>query len=62
MLDAFTKVVAQADTRGESVSSSHIDALKSMVADRSNRIDGVNRITGNAPSIEVHRFPRPHSP
>jgi phycocyanin beta chain len=51
MLDAFTKVVAQADTRGEYVSSSQIDALKSMVADGSKRIDVVNRITGNASSI-----------
>jgi phycocyanin beta chain len=51
MLDAFTKVVAQADTRGEYVSSSQIDALKNMVADGSKRIDVVNRITGNASSI-----------
>jgi phycocyanin beta chain len=51
MLDAFTKVVSQADTRGEYVSDSQIDALLAMVRDGSKRIDVVNRITGNASSI-----------
>lgn len=51
MLDAFTKVVSQADTRGEYVSNSQIDALLAMVKDGSKRIDVVNRITGNASSI-----------
>jgi phycocyanin beta chain len=51
MLDAFTKVVSQADTRGEYVNGAQIDALKSMVADGSKRIDVVNRITGNASTI-----------
>jgi phycocyanin beta chain len=51
MLDAFTKVVAQADTRGEYVSSAQIDALKNMVSEGNKRIDAVNRITGNASSI-----------
>jgi phycocyanin beta chain len=51
MLDAFTKVVSQADARGEFVSDSQIDALKKMVADGSKRIDVVNRLTGNASSI-----------
>jgi phycocyanin beta chain len=51
MLDAFTKVVAQADARGEYASSAQIAALKSMVADGSKRIDVVNRITGNASTI-----------
>jgi phycocyanin beta chain len=51
MLDAFAKVVSQADTRGEYVSDSQLDALNSMVGDGLKRIDTVNRITGNASSI-----------
>lgn len=51
MLDAFTKVVAQADARGEYVSDSQVDALKQMVADGNKRIDVVNRLTGNASTI-----------
>jgi phycocyanin beta chain len=51
MLDAFTKVVAQADTRGEFVSDSQIDALKSMVAEGAKRLDVVNRITSNSSTI-----------
>lgn len=51
MLDAFAKVVAQADTRGEYVSDSQLDALNSMVGDGLKRIDTVNRITGNASAI-----------
>jgi phycocyanin beta chain len=51
MLDAFTKVVAQADTRGEFVSDSQIDALKNMVAEGSKRLDVVNRITSNSSTI-----------
>jgi phycocyanin beta chain len=51
MLDAFTKVVAQADTRGEFVSDAQIDALKAMVAEGSKRMDVVNRITSNSSAI-----------
>jgi phycocyanin beta chain len=51
MLDAFTKVVSQADARGEFVSDSQIDALKNMVAEGSKRLDVVNRITGNSSAI-----------
>ncbi|MCU0565800.1 MAG: phycocyanin subunit beta [Oculatellaceae cyanobacterium Prado106] len=51
MLDAFTKVVAQADTRGEYVSDSQIDALKAMVAEGNKRMDAVNRITSNSSAI-----------
>ncbi len=32
MLDAFTKVVSQADTRGSYVTDAEIDALKDLVA------------------------------
>ena len=51
MLDAFAKVVAQADTRGEFVSDSQLAALRQMVAEGSKRSDVVNRITGNASKI-----------
>ncbi len=51
MLDAFTKVVAQADTRGAFASNDQIDALKAMVADGTKRIDVVNRITSNSSAI-----------
>jgi phycocyanin beta chain len=51
MLDAFAKVVAQADARGEYISDSQIDALNAMVGDGLKRIDTVNRITGSASSI-----------
>ncbi|NJM71091.1 MAG: phycocyanin subunit beta [Scytonema sp. RU_4_4] len=51
MLDAFTKVVSQADTRGDYVSDAQIDALLKMVTDGPKRMDVVNRITGNASTI-----------
>ena len=51
MLDAFTKVVSQADTRGDYISDAQIDALKAMVADGTKRMDAVNRITSNSSTI-----------
>jgi phycocyanin beta chain len=51
MLDAFAKVVAQADARGDYVSNEQIDALNAMVSDGTKRLDAVNRITGNASAI-----------
>ncbi|MEB3356163.1 MAG: phycocyanin subunit beta [Synechococcales bacterium] len=51
MFDAFTKVVSQADARGEYLSGSQLDALKQMVADSNKRMDAVNRITSNASTI-----------
>jgi phycocyanin beta chain len=51
MLDAFTKVVAQADTRGQLVSDSQIDALMAVVKDGAKRTDVVNRITSNSSAI-----------
>ncbi|APB34948.1 phycocyanin beta chain phycocyanin beta [Gloeomargarita lithophora Alchichica-D10] len=51
MLDAFAKVVAQADTRGEFISTSQIDALSAMVAESNKRMDSVNRLTSNAAAI-----------
>ncbi|MGL4378532.1 MAG: phycocyanin subunit beta [Microcoleaceae cyanobacterium] len=51
MFDAFTKVVSQADTRGEYLSSSQLDALNNLVKEGSKRLDAVNRITANASTI-----------
>ncbi|ACK67055.1 phycocyanin, beta subunit [Rippkaea orientalis PCC 8801] len=51
MFDAFTKVVSQADARGEFLSSAQLDALSAMVAESNKRMDSVNRITSNASSI-----------
>ena len=51
MFDAFTKVVAQADARGEFLNAGQIDALAAMVAESNKRMDAVNRITSNASKI-----------
>lgn len=51
MLDAFSKVVAQADARGEFLSTAQLDALSNMVKEGSKRLDTVNRITSNASTI-----------
>ncbi|HEY9736683.1 MAG TPA: phycocyanin subunit beta [Trichocoleus sp.] len=51
MFDAFTKVVSQADARGDFLSTDQIDALQRMVGDGNKRLDAVNRITGNASKI-----------
>lgn len=51
MLDAFAKVVSQADARGEYLSAAQLDALSAMVADGNKRMDAVNRITSNASTI-----------
>lgn len=51
MLDAYTKVVSQADVQGQLVSNAQIDALLTMVQEGAKRTDVVNRITGNASAI-----------
>jgi phycocyanin beta chain len=51
MLDAFAKVVSQADARGEYLSAAQLDALSAMVADGNKRMDTVNRITSNSSAI-----------
>ena len=51
MLDAFAKVVSQADAKGEFLSGGQLDSLTNMVKDGNKRLDVVNRITGNASSI-----------
>lgn len=51
MFDAFTKVVSQADTRGEYLTNEQLDALSRMVAESNKRMDTVNRITSNSSKI-----------
>ena len=51
MFDAFTRVVSQADARGEFLSDSQLDALSAMVSDSNKRMDAVNRITSNSSAI-----------
>ncbi|MCW6036410.1 phycocyanin subunit beta [Spirulina subsalsa FACHB-351] len=51
MFDAFTRVVSQADSRGEFLSGEQLDALSAMVADGNKRLDVVNRITSNSAAI-----------
>lgn len=51
MLDAFAKVVSQADSKGEFLSTEQLDALTNLVKDGNNRLDAVNRITSNASTI-----------
>ncbi len=51
MYDVFTKVVSQADARGEYISDDMINALNAQVADGNKRIDTVNRITSSSSEI-----------
>ena len=51
MFDAFTKVVAQADARGQYVGDDQINALTQLVAEGNKRVDVVNRLTGNSSTI-----------
>ncbi|MFM7574665.1 MAG: phycocyanin subunit beta, partial [Snowella sp.] len=49
--DVFTRVVSQADARGEYLSNAQLDALSATVADGNKRYDAVNRITGSSSAI-----------
>lgn len=51
MFDAFTRVVSQADARGDFLSGSQLDALSAMVAESNKRMDSVNRITSSSAAI-----------
>nr|QUE29256.1 cpcB [Erythrotrichia welwitschii] len=51
MLDAFAKVVAQADARGEFLSNTQLDGLAAMVSEGNKRLDVVNKINSNASAI-----------
>jgi phycoerythrocyanin beta chain len=56
MLDAFSRVVEQADKKGAYLSSDEINALQGMVADSNKRLDVVNRLTSNASSIVANAY------
>jgi phycocyanin beta chain len=51
VLDAFSKVVAQADARGEYLTSAQLDALLAVVKDSDKRLDVVKRISDNQSSL-----------
>lgn len=51
VMDAFTKIVSQADMRGEYLTDNQLDALIELVSDGNKRLDAVNRISSNASSI-----------
>jgi phycocyanin beta chain len=51
VLDAFAKVITQADARGEYLSAAQLDALAALVKDGNKRADTVNRITSNSSAI-----------
>jgi len=51
MFDVYSKVVSQADARGDFLSMDQIDALQKTVSDGNKRLDSVNRITSNASKI-----------
>jgi phycocyanin beta chain len=51
VMDAFTRVVAQADARGDYLSDMQLDGLLGLVSDGNKRIDAVNRITSNSSSL-----------
>lgn len=50
-LDVFSKVVSQADARGEFLSHEQLDALTAVVKQGNKRLDTVNRITSSASAI-----------
>ena len=56
MLDAFSRVVDQADRKGSYLSNDEINALSAMVAESNKRLDVVNRLTSNASSITANAY------
>lgn len=51
MLDAFSRVVVNSDTKAAYVSGSDLQALKKFIADGNKRLDSVNSIVSNASCI-----------
>nr|YP_009398405.1 phycocyanin beta subunit [Lophocladia kuetzingii]ARW67591.1 phycocyanin beta subunit [Lophocladia kuetzingii] len=51
MLDAFAKIVAQADARGEFLSNKQIESLETIISEGNQRLDTVNKINSNASTI-----------
>ncbi|HEY9603550.1 MAG TPA: phycocyanin subunit beta [Allocoleopsis sp.] len=56
MLDAFSRVVDQADRKGSYLSEDEINGLSAVVAESNKRLDVVNRLTGNASSIVANAY------
>lgn len=56
MLDAFSRVVDQADRKGAYLSDGEISALSAMVAESNKRLDVVNRLTSNASTITANAY------
>lgn len=56
MLDAFSRVVDQADRKGAYLSNDEINGLSAMVADSNKRLDVVNRLTSNASAITANAY------
>ncbi|MGB2925092.1 MAG: phycocyanin subunit beta [Limnothrix sp.] len=51
MFDIFTRVVSQADARGEFITGDKLDALKKVVSEGTKRSDAVSRMTNSASAI-----------
>ncbi len=56
MLDAFSKVVEQADKKGAYLGENEISGLSAMVADSNKRLDVVNRLSSNSSSIVANAY------
>jgi len=56
MLDAFSRLVDQADRKGAYLSNDEINGLSAMVADSNKRLDIVNRLNSNASSITANAY------
>ncbi|HAA32834.1 MAG TPA: phycocyanin subunit beta [Cyanobacteria bacterium UBA8553] len=56
MLDAFSRLVDQADRKGAYLSDDEINGLSAMVADSNKRLDILNRLNSNAPSITANAY------
>jgi phycoerythrocyanin beta chain len=56
MLDAFSRVVDQADRKGAYLSDDEINGLSALVSESNKRLDVVNRLTSNASSITANAY------
>jgi phycoerythrocyanin beta chain len=56
MLDAFSRVVEQADRRGTYLSDDEVNALSAMVSESNKRLDAVNRLNSNASTIIANAY------
>lgn len=56
MLDAFSRVVEQADCKGSYLNDDQVNALSAMVAESNKRLDVVNRLTSNASTITANAY------